>query len=366
MMKSFFAAVFVCSALTLGHGGTIPVAPTGTCAGDLSAIQNAVNSAQPRDVVQLAPGAYDFSCLTSDNSPGVFVGNPDITIQGAAGQSVITGPGFASQAFSIAFFVGADGVTFDGVFLQSFFAAIQSSGPPQSANNLAVTNSIFQNNVQAIQVAADNTSPRIVGNSFSLPTPSVSDIFSPFGQSTAVIIGRHCGNLLFAKNTITGPGVAAHFQTIDQLIADPRSTGIGLRTIGFFQADFSGDIAELGRVSDNTFTGLDLAMQASSNIGIVARNTVTGNAVGIVVSNDFDDGVHRVTQNLVTDNVSTGNQVGIWMASATDNTITLNDLQHNSLAGLLFLANPGGALSTGNFFHQNKGSIVGAAGNSSF
>ena len=365
-MKSFLAVAFMCSALTLGYAGTIPVSPTGTCAGDLSAIQNAVNIAQPRDVVQLAAGAYDFSCLTSDNSPGVFVGNPDITIQGAHGQSIITGPGFVSQSFSIAFFVGADGVTFDGVFLQSFFTAIQSSGLPQSANNLAITNSIFQNNVQAIQVAADNISPRIVGNSFSLPTPLVNDIFSPFGQSTGVIIGRHCSSLLFAKNTITGPGVAAHFQTIDQLIADPRSTGIGLRTIGFFEADFSGEIAELGRVSDNSFSGLDLGMQASSNIGIVARNTVTGNAVGIVISNDFDDGIHRVTQNLVTDNVSTGNQVGIWMASATNNTITLNDLQHNSLAGLLFLANPGGAPSTDNFFHQNKGSIVGAAGNSGF
>ncbi len=57
---------------------------------------------------------------------------------------------------------------------------------------------------------------------------------------------------------------------------------------------------------------------------------------------------------------------GIWMASASQNTITLNDLRHNSLAGLLFLANPGGAPSTGNFFHQNKGSVVGATGNSGF
>jgi hypothetical protein len=55
------------------------------------------------------------------------------------------------------------------------------------------------------------------------------------------------------------------------------------------------------------------------------------------------------------------------MASASANFITLNDLRNNSLAGLLFLANPGGAPSTGNSFHQNTGAkIVGAQGNSSF
>jgi parallel beta-helix repeat protein len=120
-------------------------------------------------------------------------------------------------------------------------------------------------------------------------------------------------------------------------------------------------------ISDNTITGLDLGMQSSSNSGVVTRNVVSGNAIGIAISNDTDDGVQQVTGNVVTQNAATGNQVGIWMASASGNFITLNDLRNNSLAGLLFLANPGGAPSTGNFFHQNTGAkIAGAQGNSSF
>lgn len=360
-MKMFLAVVFLCS--SLAYAGTIAVAPTGSCAGDVNAVQNAVNSAQPRDVVQLAPGAYDFSCLNSNNSPGVFVGNPDITIQGTPGQTTITGPGFASQAFSIAFFVGADSVTFDGLTLQSFFNAILAGGPGQSANYFALTNSTLANNVQAVRVFQDTISPRLVGNTFSVPVPTAGDITSPFGESLAVAVGRHCSNLLFAKNTLTGPGVTVHFQTVADLVATASGSGEGLRTIGLLQADFSGDVAELGRVSDNKVSGLDLGMQASSNIGVVARNTVTNNALGITLSNDFDDGVHQVSQNVVTENISTDNQVGIWIASGTANTITLNDLRHDSLAGLLFLANPGGAPSTGNVFMGNRGSVVGAKGN---
>jgi parallel beta-helix repeat protein len=365
-MKSFLSSVFALLALTVAHAGTIPVGPTGTCAGDVNAIQNAVNSAQPRDIVQLAPGSYDFSCLTSDNSPGVFVGNPDVTLQGTPGQTLVGGPGLAAQVFSTAFFVAADGVAFDGIVFHDFFTAIQAGGPSLSANNLAVTNSIFRTNARAITVSQDTISPRIVANQFLVPAPISDDIFSPFGQAWGVIVDRHCSNLLFAQNTITGPGVSAHFQSVDQLVADPRATGIGIRTVGFFQADFSGDIAVLGRVSDNLISGLDVGMQSSSNFGIVTSNVVTNNAIGIDISNDFDDGIHRVSQNVVTENVSTGNQVGIWMASATGNTITLNDLTNNSLAGLLFLANPGGAPSTGNSFHQNKGGLVGAKGNSGF
>jgi parallel beta-helix repeat protein len=200
-----------------------------------------------------------------------------------------------------------------------------------------------------------------------VPTPPDSDIFAPFGETFGVIVSRHCSGFLFARNTITGPGVVVAFLSTDQLVEDPHGTNEGLHTIGLLQVDFSGETSELGRVSDNVITHLDSGMQASSNLGVVTHNTVMHNGIGIDVSNDFDDGIHRVSGNVITENVATDNQVGIWMASATANTITLNDLRGNSLAGLLFLANPGGAPSTGNLFHQNQGAkIVGAQGNSSF
>lgn len=365
-MKPLFVMAVVCLTISFAGASTIPVSPTGSCAGDLNTIQMGVNSAQPGDVVELAPGSYDFSCVSSD-APGVFIGNPDITVQGTDGQTVINGPGFANQIFSTGFFVAADAVTLDSLTVSGFFTGVQAGGGPLSANQIAITNSTFQNNIRAVFVAQNTLAPRMVGNQVFVPTPPDSDIFASFGETFGVIVNRHCSDFLFAKNTITGPGVVVHFQNTDQLVEDPHGTKEGLHTIGLFQVDFQGDIAELGRVSDNVITGLDDGMQASSNLGVITRNTVTHNAIGIDLSNDFDDGVHQVSGNVITENVASDNQVGIWMASATANTITLNDLRNNSLAGLLFLANPGGAPSTGNLFHQNQGAkIVGAQGNSSF
>jgi parallel beta-helix repeat protein len=362
-MKSFFVFAVLCLGISYAGAATIPVSPSGSCSGDLNAIQSAVNSAQPGDGVQLAAGNYDFSCVTSD-APGVLISNTDITVQGVAGQTVINGPGFTNQTFSTGLFVAADAVTLDSLTLNGFYTAIQSR---HGQNKFAVTNSTFQNNIRGIFVAQDTVAPRLLGNTFSVPAPPVSDIFDPFGETTAVIVNRNCSYFLFARNTVMGPGVMVQFQNTAQLVADPHATNVGLHTLGLLQADFSGDVAELGRVSDNVFSGLDSAMQSSSNLGVVSHNIVTGNAIGIVVSNDFDDGVHQVTRNIVTENVASDNQVGIWIASGTLNTITLNDLRGNSLAGLLFMANPGGAASTGNLFHQNQGAnIVGAQGNSSF
>jgi parallel beta-helix repeat protein len=365
-MKTFFVFALLCLCTTFAAAGTISVEPAGSCAGDLNAIQTAVNSAQPGDVVELAPGSYDFSCVTAD-AAGVFIGNPDITVQGTAGQTLISGPGFANHTVSTGFFVGADAVTLDSLSLSGFATAVHAGGGQSPANHIAITNSIFENNIQAVFVAQNTLAPLMVGNQFFVPAPPDSDIFAQFGVTFAVVVSRHCSEFLFAKNTITGPGFTVHFQNTDELVEDPHITNEGLHTIGLFQADFQGDTAELGRISDNVITGLDDGMQASSNLGVITRNVVIHNAIGIVLSNDFDDGVHQVSGNVITENVATDNQVGIWMASATANTIALNDLRNNSLAGLLFLGNPGGAPSTGNLFHQNQGAkIVGAQGNSSF
>src|SRR5690242_8956087 len=104
-MKSFLVFAVVCLGVSFPRAATIPVSPAGSCSGDLSAIQSAVTAAQPGDVVQLAAGNYEFTCVTSD-APGVFVSNPDITIQGIAGQTVLNGPGFnvANEIFSTGFF----------------------------------------------------------------------------------------------------------------------------------------------------------------------------------------------------------------------------------------------------------------------
>jgi parallel beta-helix repeat protein len=66
---------------------------------------------------------------------------------------------------------------------------------------------------------------------------------------------------------------------------------------------------------------------------------------------------------VVTGNDVRGNQIGIWMASASRNVISLNDGRNNSLTGLLFLNNINGPASDANVFILNEGSRQGVSGN---
>jgi len=115
-------------------------------------------------------------------------------------------------------------------------------------------------------------------------------------------------------------------------------------------------------MSENTLTGLDLGLQASSDFGVLVQNTATNCEIGLEISNDVDDGVTRVANELVSLNTSTNNQVGFGVFSGTKNTIVLNNFANNRLAGLFFTSKPGGAASIGNFYGCNKGSVADANG----
>lgn len=341
---------------TSSFGATFNVNPTGNCAIDLPAVQSAVNSAASGDTVQLGAGDFNFAC----DGGGVFVGTPNLAIAGVPGQTSLHGLGPSDPAESTGIFIGAAGVSVSGVSMNGFFQAIFAG---RKAANFSATGSSFAGNSNAIFVGGGAGGARIVNNAINVPAPTSGDIRSDFGATSGILVARQNSFVLIAGNTITGPGVSVHFTGIDQLNASASGADLGLRSLGLFQVDTVLPVSNYGRISNNTISGFDLALQSSSDSGIVSNNVVRNSAIGIAISNDVDDGQTQVTDSAVTQNISTENQVGILLASASRNVISLNDVARNTLGGLVFINNFGGAPSTGNFYVLNLGRVVNAKGN---
>jgi hypothetical protein len=344
----------------IAHATTTTVTATGNCPSDPANIQSAINAALPGDTIQLLPGpsnlAFNFACGTS-----VSIQTLGLTVEGTAGATLINGQG--STSGEIGFFILSDDVTVTGVGFQNFVVGILASnadtaGSEPGPSNLTVTNSRFLNNGVGILVLGVCDHARLTNNDVHVPATSV-----PSGNAGIVIVTRD-SDLLVADNTVTGPGASGLLHSLDQFIDGTVDSIAALsHTFGIQQIDFVPPTSIRGRISGNVLTGLDFGLQASSNFGVVMQNTATKCEVGLLISNDADDGVTRVNNELVSLNTSRNNQIGFIVASGTQNTVALNDFSNNHLAGLFFVANPGGAPSIGNQFGCNQGSVKNFEGN---
>jgi len=345
----------------IAQAATTTVRATGSCPADPSNIQNAVNNAAPGDTIQLLPGfpnlPFNFSCGS------VTIQTLALTIEGNPGATVINGPG--STTTQNAFVIFSDDVTITGISVQNFGFGIVATNPDFSDTetcpaNLTITKNRFTNNGIGVLVLGVCDHFRFTNNVIHVPAP-VSSL--GLGNVGIAILTRD-SDLLVADNTVVGPGPSGTLTSLDQLInGTGDSIDALIRTLGIQQLDVVPPASIRGRISGNTFTGLDIGLQASSNFGVVMQNTATHCEIGLEISNDTDDGVTRVTNEFVSLNNSTGNQIGFAVFSGTQNTIVLNNFANNGLAGLFFVANPGGAPSVGNFYGCNKGSVEDAGGN---
>lgn len=178
--------------------------------------------------------------------------------------------------------------------------------------------------------------------------------------SLGVVLTGH--DALLADNNFIGPGPAGLLTSLQQFLDGTAASEPLFQTIGILQVDVA-PTSIRGRISGNTFSGLDLGSQSSSNFGVVVQNTASNCGIGMSLSNDVDDGIAHVTNSLVSLNKSVHNKIGFVVFSGTQNTIALNDFSDNDLAGLFFVANPGGAASVGNQYGCNRGMVRNAQGN---
>jgi hypothetical protein len=361
LQASLVALVFLFAGIA--EAATTTVTATGNCPADPADVQSAINSAAPGDTIQLLPGpsslAFNFTC-----GVGVTIQTLGLTIEGEPGATVINGPG--STTGQNGFVIFSDDVTVTGIGFQNLGFGIVGTNPDFSGTepgpaNLTIAKSSFANNGFGVLVLGGCDHFRFTNNVVQVPAPPTTTFL---GSNLGIVIATRDNDLLVADNTFTGPGPSGLLTSLNQLIGGtPASISALFRTIGILQVDFAPPASIRGRMSGNTLTGLDLGLQASSNFGVVMQNTATNCEVGLEISNDTDDGVTRVTNELVSLNVSTGSQIGFGVFSGTQNTIALNDFSKNRLAGLFFVANPGGAPSVGNQYGCNKGSVANAAGN---
>ncbi len=336
----------------IAQAATTTVTATGNCPADPTAVQTAINSAAPGDTIQLLPGpsglAFNFTC-----GGGLTVQTLALTLEGTPGATVINGPG--STTGQIGLLIFSDDVTVTGIGFHNFGSGIIgtnadfSSAEPGPAN-LTITKSSFANNGFGVLVLGVCDHFRFTNNVVQVPP----------GSNLGIAITTRDNDLLVADNTLTGPGPTGLLTSISQLPNPPSPV---LQTIGILQVDVLIPAAVRGRISGNIVSRLDVGLQSSSNFGVVTGNTASNCAIGLIISNDTDDGVTQVTDNIVAQNISSGNEIGLWVASGARNSVLLNDLSNSSLVGLLFLQNPNGAPSQDNVFLLNQGSVRGVPGN---
>jgi parallel beta-helix repeat protein len=340
------------------------VAPSGNCSTDFANIQNAINSSATGDTVQLAGGNFDLSCLGATGGSLVIpIWHGAITLAGTTlngvPQTTLSGPGAADPSESTALYVRASGSTVTGLTFRGFFYGVFVRG--FGNQGVAVTNCRFEQNIIGIWVGGQAVGTQIVSNVFVVPSAPGAP-YTDFDTTIGVGAPRN-SNLLIANNTFNGPGVNANFQNPADLLSSNTLEGLGIRSLGIYQLDGRIPASQFGRVSNNTASGFDMAIHASSDFSVISNNTVTNSAVGIMLSNSTGDGVTQVTDGIVTGNIATGNQFGLVLLSAARNVISLNDFTNNSVVGMLFQNNLGGADSEQNRFVLDQGSKAGVAGN---
>ena len=359
--------VFLCPGVARAVATTVTA--TGSCPTDPSNIQTAVNIAAPGDVIQLRPGtttaAFNFTCLSASDPIGVTISSVDITLVGAPGLTAIQGPGVGVTFFNSGIVVLSDGVTIKSLDFQGFDLAVFVTSATFTTTavgpaNVSVLGCHFENNSFAVLSLSASDHLRLVQNAVTVPPGVGSNPSVPFTVNLGFVIEPQSKDLLVADNTIQGPGPTGLLTSVSQL---GTSLFPQVRTIGILQVDFLPPAAVLGRMSGNVFRGLDVGLQSSSNFGVVTGNTASNCAIGLIISNDTGDGVTEVTDNIVAQNISSGNQIGMVVASGARNSVLLNDFSNSSLVGLLFFQNVDGPPSQNNVFLLNKSSMQGVPGN---
>jgi parallel beta-helix repeat protein len=346
---------------------TNSVTATGSCPADPAGVENAVAASGPGDTVLLLPGpkgeAFDFSCVPTPDGLTVSVQDtPGITIAGIPGSTSIRGPGMKSSD-AVAIDIQIDDTTIRDLDFRGFTWGIGLDPPhlvgDDGPSRVTISGCTFEDNDLGIGSHFPTDHLTITGNTFNVPKPNLN----PFGTfANAIVIKSGNSDLLVEDNVFSGPGTTGKLRSLSQLLPNTTDTSGWFQTAGLFQIERQRPAAVRGRISRNSFRGLDMGMQSSSDDADITRNTATGCGLGIVISNDTDDGVTRVTGNIVAGNSATQNAVGITVASGTANLVAGNDFSSNKLAGLLLDTNPGGAPSSGNTVVANTGPVVAIGG----
>lgn len=343
---------------------TFTVNPSGNCAADSANIQNAIYAAQGGDTIQLTAGTYDLSCLApSGNSIFLPYWLASITLAGDPGQTILVGPGMADANEMTGLFVAAGGSSITGLTMRGFYVAVSLAGTQRNTGRgISVSNCRFEQNIVGVQVNAQHSpAGQVVGNTFIISAPP-GPLYSDFDSTFGVLAFRQNSGLLIANNTFTGPGPNAHFNRAEDLLASGITEDLGIVTFGIHQVDPRAPASTYARVSNNTASGLDLAIHVSSDHAVMNNNTVTDSAVALMLSNSGRSA--PLADGLVTGNSATASQFGFVLFSGVRSTISINDFRNNSVAGLLFTSNPNGEdASDANNFILDQGSKLGVAGN---
>ncbi|HLO17994.1 MAG TPA: IPT/TIG domain-containing protein [Anaerolineales bacterium] len=269
---------------------------------DYATIQEAINAAEPADIIQVRAGTYNEN-LVLDKAVTLTVetfdqnnpANNTTIINGGAGTATITIPANLTQLPTIRGFViqgGNNGIQASSPFIAEFnffHSSVISVNYQWGAGGSNRNNVYFQSTDDAIHL--DNSDrPLLIENNRimyagddgievnlqdkpSPPAPVEIDIWNN------MIIGSHEDGIQFVDFPGDPQDTNRRFLIVGNLIANSQKAGIGLMPNANTVEDFSGaDTVEAIRVINNTFYGNNHGISGGDNL--VAFNNIIANSAG--------------------------------------------------------------------------------------
>jgi hypothetical protein len=269
---------------------------------DYATIQEAINAAQPADIIQVRAGIYNENlvldravALTAETFDQINPANNTTVINGGAGAAAITIPPNLTQLPTVRGFViqgGNHGIQAASPFIVEFnffhssviAVSYQWGGGGSNRNNV-----YFKSTDDAIHL--DNTDrPLLIENNRIMYAGddaieiSLQDKPSPPGVVDVniwnnVIIGSRVDGIQFIDFPNDPQDTNRRFVIAGNLIANSLMAGIGLLSNANPVEDFSGaDVVETIRVFNNTLYGNNHGISGGDNL--VAFNNIITNSPG--------------------------------------------------------------------------------------
>lgn len=344
---SYFVLIGPLAALLLSTptaAATVTVIPTGQFPNDRNALQSALASARPGDVIQLGAGIFN---LSGPPSP-LIVATPNVAVIGSGtGSTVLDGPGLSARSAALRVLSPASGFMIQGVEFHDFMNGVVGLA---DVNGVAVIGCRFDGVLRAVVALGQGSHSgwRIAGNEI---TTAMLDDFRRLGGG-AVLTLSCAVDAIVTDNVVTGPG------------ADPtltNSAAFSSAALTMKTPSTCSTAGHGGLVARNRASGFDVALESAASDVVFEGNEVTASHLGIVVgtfetSDPPTVGVH------VVDNRSAGNtEFGVLLIGAQHTLVLGNDLKQNGerAIGVLdgSLASPP-VPSTDNEFRHNTDNSV--------